>query len=94
MFTFLSDAMFLTMQCLPILNDAMFRRCFDKNWLKHYGTGSVWSGIGWYSMVLGQWKVVLVGTWWYWVIIGWYWFKHYGTGSVLGGTGSVDGGTG
>ena len=31
MFTFLSDAMFLTMQCLPILNDAMFRRCFDKN---------------------------------------------------------------
>ena len=30
MLTILLDAMFLTMQCLPILNDAMFRQCFDK----------------------------------------------------------------
>ena len=27
----LFDAMFLTMRCLPIFNDALFRRCFDKN---------------------------------------------------------------
>ena len=31
---------------------------------------------------------VLVGTWWYWVIIGWYWLIHDGTGgSVQDGTG-------
>ena len=29
-------------------------------------------GTGWYSMILGQWKAVVVGTWWYLVIIGWY----------------------
>ena len=31
MFTFLNDAMFLTMRCFPILNDAIFRRCSEKN---------------------------------------------------------------
>ena len=51
-------------------------------WLTLGGTGSVWSGYGWYLVVLGQWKAVLVdmymmvlgqytavqvGTWWYWV---------------------------
>ena len=38
-------------------------------------------------MVLGQWKAVLVGTWWYWVSMGRFLF-------VLGGTGPVEGGTG
>ena len=28
---FLNDAMFFTMQCFPILNDAIFRRFFKKN---------------------------------------------------------------
>ena len=36
-------------------------------------TGSVWSGTGWYLVVLGQYMAVLVGTWWYWVIKGQYW---------------------
>ena len=31
MFTFLSDAMLLTMRCLPILNNAMFRHGFKQN---------------------------------------------------------------
>ena len=30
MFTFLNDAMFLTMRCFLILNDAIFRRCSEK----------------------------------------------------------------
>ena len=38
-------------------------------------------------MVLGKWKVVLVGTWWYWVSMERYWLIHDGTGSVEGGTG-------
>ena len=33
-------------------------------------TGSVWSGTGWYLVVLGQCGVLLVGTWWYRVSIG------------------------
>ena len=31
MFTFLNEAMFFTMQCFPILNDVIFRRCLKKN---------------------------------------------------------------
>ena len=44
-------------------------------------------------MVLSQSKLVLVGSWWYWVIIGccvsvgWYWLVLDGTESVEGGTG-------
>ena len=38
-------------------------------------------------MVLGQYWVVLVSTWWYWVKIGWYWSLLGGTGSILDGTG-------
>ena len=38
-------------------------------------------------MVLGQYLVVLVSTWWYWVNNGWYWSVFGGTGSILGGTG-------
>ena len=36
----------------------------------------------WYFMVLGQYGVVLVGTWWYWVSRGRYWLVHGATGSV------------
>ena len=51
------------------------------------GAVSVQGGTGWYSMVLGQWKVVLDGTWWNWVSMERYWLIHDGTGSVEGGTG-------
>ena len=27
---------------------------------------------GWYLVVLGQYKAVLVGIWWYWVSMNWY----------------------
>ena len=46
------------------------------------GAVSVQGGTGWYLMVLGQWKAVLVGTWWYWVNMERDWLKHYGTGSL------------
>ena len=50
-------------------------------------------------MVLGQYRAVMVDTWWFWVSIVWYWLIYDGTGhyraywSVLGGSGSVEGGT-
>ena len=34
------------------------------------GTGSVEGGTGWYLVVLGQYRLVLVDIWWYWVSIG------------------------
>ena len=34
------------------------------------GTGSKWGGAGWYLVVLGQYRAVLVYIWWYWVSIG------------------------
>ena len=37
-------------------------------------------------MVLGQYKEVLVGTWWYWVSKGQYLLVLDGAGSVEGGT--------
>ena len=40
-------------------------------------------------MVLGQYRAVLVGTWWYWVSIGHCWLVLGGTGSVYGGVGAV-----
>ena len=49
-------------------------------------TGSVEGFTGWYLMVLGQWKAVLVGTWWYWVSVEWYWLIYDGAVSVQGGT--------
>ena len=33
-------------------------------------------------VILGRYRALLVGTWWYWVSIGRYWL-------ILGGTGSV-----
>ena len=37
-------------------------------------------------MVLGQYGMILVGTWWYWVSIGWSWLIYDSTGSVEGST--------
>ena len=53
----------------------------------HNGTGSVEGSSGWYLVVLGQYRAVLVGSWWFWVSIGWYWLIYDGTGSVEGRTG-------
>ena len=37
-------------------------------------------------MVLGQYKSVLINTWWYWVNMERYWLIYDGTGSAEGGT--------
>ena len=42
----------------------------------------------------GQYLVVLVTTWWYWVFIGWYWVNISWYWSVFVGAGSILGGTG
>ena len=56
-------------------------------WLVLGGSGSVWSGTGWYLVVLGQYGAVLVDTKGYSVIRRQYWLVLVGTGSVWGGTG-------
>ena len=38
-------------------------------------------------VVLGQWKAVLVGTWWNWVTMERNWLIHDGTGSLECSTG-------
>ena len=38
-------------------------------------------------MVLGQYRLVLIDTWWYWVGMERYWLIYDGTGSVEGSTG-------
>ena len=43
-------------------------------------------GTGWYLVVLGQYRSVLVDTWWFWVSMEWYWLIYDDTGSVEGGT--------
>ena len=50
------------------------------------GTGSVEGGTGWYLVVLGQYRAVLVDISWHWVTLGRYWLELGGTGSVEGGT--------
>ena len=37
----------------------------EQNWLKHDGTDLVWCGTGWYLVLLGQYKLVLLGFKWY-----------------------------
>ena len=44
-------------------------------------------GTGWYLVVLGQYRLVLIDTWWYWVNMERYWLIYDGTGSVEGSTG-------
>ena len=58
-----------------------------RNWLVLGETDTACGSTGWYLVVLGQYGVVLVGTWWNWVSIGQYWLVLGGTGSVWGGTG-------
>ena len=41
-------------------------------WLVLGGTGSVWGSNGLYLVLLSQYRAVLIGTWWYWVIKGQY----------------------
>ena len=50
------------------------------------GAGSVKGGTGWYLVVLGQYRLVLIDTWWYWVNMERYWLIYDGTGSAEGGT--------
>ena len=51
------------------------------------GTGSVEGGTGWYLVVLGQYRSVLIDTWYYCVTMERYWLIYDGTGSAEGGTG-------
>ena len=51
----------------------------------YYGTGSVWVSAGWFFVILGQYRAVLVGTDWYLVVLG-QWNVVL---VVLCGTGSV-----
>ena len=50
------------------------------------GTGSREGCTGQYMMVLGQYRSVLIDTWWYWVNMERYWLIYDGTGSAEGGT--------
>ena len=36
----------------------------------------------WYQQVLGQYKAILSGTWWYWVSKNWHCLVLHGTGSA------------
>ena len=38
----------------------------------------------WYQQVLGQYKAILSGTWWYWVSKNWHCLVLHGTGSAEG----------
>ena len=41
----------------------------------------------WYQQVLGQYKAILSGTWWYWVSKNWHCLVLHGTGSAYDDTG-------
>ena len=62
-----------------------------------FNIGWYWSLFGGSGSILdntGQYLVVLVTTWWYWVIIGWYWVNISWYWSVFVGARSILGGTG
>ena len=46
----------------------------------------MWGVTGWYLVVQGQYRLVLIDTWWYWVNMERYWLIYDGTGSAEGGT--------
>ena len=50
-------------------------------------TWSVRGGPGWFLVILGQYRALLVGTWWYWVSRRRCWLIFGGAGSVCGGIG-------
>ena len=51
------------------------------------GTWSVWGVTSWYLVVQGQYRSVLIDTWWYYFNMEQYWLIYNGTGSVEGNTG-------
>ena len=55
--------------------------------LVYVGNGSVWGGICWYLVVLGQYRAVRVELSCYWVSMKRNWLIHDNTGSVEGSTG-------
>ena len=59
----------------------------ERYWLINDGTWSVEGGTGWYFVVLGQYRSVLIDTWWYCFNMEQYWLIYNGTGSVEGSTG-------
>ena len=73
--------------CMSWMNGKTLWVSVGRYWLAHSGTGSVWSGTGWFLVKLGQYGALLVGTWWYWVSIGRYWLVLCGTGTVWGSAG-------
>ena len=52
----------------------------------------MWGVTGWYLVVLGQLKALVVGTWWTWDSVGRFWLVLGCIGSVWGSTGSLWGG--
>ena len=54
----------------------------ERYWLVLGGIWSVLGVTGWYLVVQGQYRAILVGTWWNWDSVERYW-------PALGGTGSV-----
>ena len=61
MFTFLNEAMFFTMQCFPILNDVIFRRCL-KNVLLTYNSPPRCHGLN--NKVIMTFFSTALGWWW------------------------------
>ena len=58
-------------------------------WLVLDDTGSVEGGTGWYLVVMGHYRVVLVETLRYWVSIGRNWVSRWRNWLEIGGTESV-----
>ena len=58
-----------------------------RNSQNYSDTRSVKDITGWYLVVLGQYRLVLVGTWWNWDHVERYCLVLDGTGSLLGGIG-------
>ena len=58
----------LTYNCahLRLTKESLTFKYFDtgRYWLVLGGTGSVWGGIGWYVVEMGQYGAVLIGSWW------------------------------
>ena len=70
-----------------MLVDTWYWVSIERYWLVLGGTGSVGGGTGWYLVVLGQYRSVLIDTWRYWVNIERYWLIYDGSGLVEGSSG-------
>ena len=58
----------------------------ERYWLIYDGIGAVEGSTGRYLVVLGQYRSVLIDSWWYWVNMERYWLIYDGTSSAEGGT--------